>query len=69
MKKASNGVLFGVLKNPAKLLNDMLKFLDGPGGVLAMLRLRSKYAATIAKDADGKHKVRDFGVNDDYRDA
>ena len=62
VKQATNGVLYGVYKNPEKLWHAMLSFLDGYGGVLAMLRLQSNYDVPVTSPGAARDAIKEYGV-------
>lgn len=63
MKRALSGILYDVIKYPDKLIRAMLIYLEGPGGILAMLRMQAqldppKTDPGAAKNAHEELKVQ-----------
>ena len=62
VKQLSNGVLYGVYKNPQKLLKSMLVFLEGHGGLLAMLKLQATADVPMPDPGAAVEAKKELGV-------
>ena len=62
IKQLSNGVLYGVFKNPQKLLKQMFSFLEGHGGIIAMLKLQSNGDVPVPEAGAAEDAKKYLGV-------